>query len=74
MKYKVKFELEHYPTKCVECPAFIQTPYTCHNEIGLEADCRFGYMTRCDMRDFHGNRLFEKCDIVNNPDVTIVGE
>lgn len=75
MKYKQRIilEIERYPENCKECPAFYQHPYTCHNERGMEADCRLGYMCD-DMRDFSGDRLYNKCDIRNNPDVAIMEE
>lgn len=73
IKYKqtIFLELERYPEKCDECPMFYKTPYQCHNERGLEAGCRLGYMDDCDMRDFYGRELFAKCDIQNNPKVSI---
>lgn len=74
MKYKKKIilELERYPEKCEECPAFHTSNYICHNERGIEGDCEFGYMDNCDMRDFYGQCLFSECDIRNDPDVRIM--
>ena len=65
------YVLEHYPTKCAECPAFRLTPYSCHNERGVEAQCLLGYMGGHDMRDFTGGRLFPGCRIQENPNVTV---
>lgn len=76
MKYKKKiiYELERYPVKCCECPAFHISQYECHNERGAEGHCELGYMNGYDMRDFDGWCLFNKCDIKNNPDVRIMEE
>lgn len=73
IKYRqiIILELERYPEKCCECPMFATTPYQCHNERGMEGNCGLGYMSNCDMRDFSGSTLFDKCDIKNNPNVTI---
>ena len=63
IKYKkyIIYEIEEYPTKCNECPAFKQTTYCCHNDRGLEASCELGYMKGKDMRDFTGNTKFTGC-------------
>ena len=73
IKYRqiILLELERYPRKCRECPMFTMMPYQCHNERGTEGGCRLGYMDGNDMRDFYGDMLFTKCDIKNNPNVTI---
>lgn len=73
-KHIIFLELERYPEKCEECPMFCKTPYQCHNERGMEAGCRLGYMDNYDMRDFYGRTLFDKCDIKNNPNVSIIKE
>lgn len=67
----ILLELERYPEECDECPMFYKTPYICHNERGMEAGCRLGYMDDEDMRDFYGRTLFVKCDIKNNPNVSV---
>lgn len=69
---RVFLEIQRYPDRCNECPMFCQVPYQCHNEHGLEGQCRLGYMTGSDMRDFFGHYLFEKCNIRNNPSVTLM--
>ena len=73
IKYRqiILLELERYPKKCRECPMFTMMPYQRHNERGTEGGCRLGYMDGNDMRDFYGDILFTKCDIKNNPNVTI---
>lgn len=73
IKYRqtILLELEQYPEKCDECPMFYKSPYICHNERGIEAGCRLGYMDDEDMRDFYGSTLFFKCGIKNNPNVSI---
>lgn len=65
IKYKkhITYEMERYPEKCKECPAFRQTPYTCHNERGMEAHCELGFMDGKDMRDFNGNERLSNCYI-----------
>ena len=68
----ILLELERYPERCDECPMFYKTPYTCHNERGMEAGYRLGYMGGNDMRDFSGYRLFDKCDIRNNHNVVLM--
>lgn len=67
----ITYEMERYPTHCRECPAFIQTPYLCHSERGLEADCELGYMAGADMRDFGGSTRYSKCQIENDTRVVI---
>jgi len=71
IKYKVCYEMERYPEKCRECPAFSTSPYICHNESGEEADCQLGYMDGQDMRDFSGYRRHSKCKIEQDKRVTI---
>lgn len=63
IKYKkhVTYEIERYPDKCNECPAFKQRPYSCHSDRGMEAGCELGYMNGKDMRDFSGNTKFKEC-------------
>lgn len=63
VKYKkhITYEIERYPDRCNECPAFKQTPYSCHNERGMEAHCELGYMNGKDMRDFDGRTKFKEC-------------
>jgi len=73
-KIHIKYELERYPTHCRECPAYIESPYQCHNERGMEAGCILGYMYHFDMRDFGGNTKFRNCDIEHNPNVSILEE
>lgn len=74
MKYKktITYEIEHYPKRCNECPAFRQTPYVCHNERGIEADCELGYMNGSDMRDFYGRVKFSGCCIEDDERVTVI--
>ena len=74
IKYKklIALELEKYPAKCNDCPMFYTTRYQCHNECGIEGHCELGYMDGYDMRDCYGNRLFELCNIKNDPRVRIV--
>lgn len=67
----ILLELERYPEKCSECPMFTMAPYQCHNERGMEGNCRLGYMSNCDTRDFSGSILFTKCNIKNDPNVFI---
>ena len=62
-KKYITYEIERYPEYCKECPAFEQTPYSCHNERGMEADCELWYMSGADMRDFTGNLKYDKCKI-----------
>ena len=69
---RVAYELDRYPTHCGECPAFTKWPYQCHNEHGMEGDCRLGYMNGHDMRDFSGNTLFQFCGIKHDPNVSIM--
>lgn len=64
-------ELGRYPERCDECPMFMMTSYQCHNECGMESHCGLGYMSNDDMRDFYGETLFTKCDIKNNPNISI---
>lgn len=59
----IRYEMERYPLNCQECPAFIQSSYSCHNEFGLEAHCELGYMKGKDTRDFNGKIRFDKCCI-----------
>lgn len=73
-RHIIFLELERHPENCEECPMFCKTPYQCHNERGMEAGCRLGYMDNYDMRDFYGRTLFDKCDIKNNPNVSIIKE
>lgn len=63
IKYKkhITYEMERYPEKCNECPAFRQTSYVCHNERGMEAQCELGFMDGKDMRDFNGNIKYSGC-------------
>lgn len=65
------YQMERYPEKCNECPAFKQTPYSCHNERGMQGGCELGYMNRLDTRDFSGSIKIPTCDIENNPRVSI---
>lgn len=69
---KAKYEIDSYPTRCKDCPAFTLYPYQCHNERGMEADCMLGYMHHHDMRDFSGNDRFKFCGIEKDPDVSII--
>ena len=68
---QTNYILERYPTRCGECPAFRQVPYSCHNERGMEAQCLLGYMSGHDTRDWSGRTLFPGCRIQENPDVTV---
>ena len=70
-KKYIKYEMQRYPEKCKECPAFKRTPYSCHNERGVEGGCELGYMNGKDMRDFTGNIRFSNCNIENNEKVII---
>lgn len=65
VKYKKRifYELERYPRKCKECPAFSKREFRCHNEVGYEGVCEFGFFKNADMRDFTGNTLSELCKI-----------
>lgn len=62
MKKKTLYGVTEIPKNCKECPAFSQTPYSCHNERGMEAHCSLGFMTG-DMRDFSGRTRYEGCRI-----------
>ena len=73
-KLIILIELERYPKNCEECPMFYKTSYQCHNERGIEAGSCLGYMDNYDMRDFYGRTLFDKCDIRNNLNVSIIKE
>lgn len=68
-KYVI-YEMERYPEKCSECPAFTQNQYTCHNDRGLEAGCDLGYMDG-DMRDFRGDIRYNGCRIERDNRVRI---
>lgn len=39
------------PKTCSKCEFYYETPYTCHNERGMESKCQKGYMSGDDMRD-----------------------
>lgn len=69
----ITYEMERYPVKCNECPAFKRTPYSCYNERGLEARCELGYMSG-DMRDFRGTIKYSKCRIETDDRVKILEE
>ena len=73
IKYRkhITFEMERYPEKCNECPAFTQKPYSCMNERGMEAGCELGFMCGHDMSDFSGRTRFLDCDIEKSPKVVI---
>lgn len=71
-KKTVSYIMERYPEKCNECPCFSTRQYSCMNERGVEGRCEFGYMSRCDMRDFEGRTKFSKCQIGNDARVTIM--
>ncbi|MEG1563823.1 MAG: hypothetical protein RR365_08865 [Bacteroides sp.] len=68
-KISVKLEIERYPERCNECPMFSQSPYSCHNERGMEGGCELGYMEHSDMRDFSGRQLFNYCKMKKDPRV-----
>jgi hypothetical protein len=70
-KKHIAYEMERYPEKCNECPAFSRTPYSCMNERGMVAHCELGYMDGRDMRDFNGNEKYSCCSIKNNKHVII---
>lgn len=74
MKIKniVSYQIERYPATCVECPAFSEQPYSCHNERGMEADCALGYMAGHDMRDYSGKFLFPGCKIRHDDRVRLM--
>lgn len=69
-KKHITYEMERYPEKCSECPAFSQTPYSCMNERGMEAHCELGFMCG-DMRDFYGNIRYPDCKIEKTANVVI---
>lgn len=71
IKY-ITYKMERYPEKCNECPAFKQSPYTCHNERGMEANCELGYMDGKDMRDFDGRIKFKNCSITTDDRVKVL--
>ena len=71
LNYQTSYVLARYPTRCGECPAFHQVPYSCHNERGMEAQCSLGYMSGQDTRDWSGRTLFPGCRIQENPNVTV---
>lgn len=70
----VAYYLDRYPKYCKECPAFSCSPYRCHNEVGMVADCELGYMAGRDMRDFTGTWLFDDCRIWRDNRVTVKSE
>lgn len=70
----VTYEMERYPENCKECPCFSQTPYSCMNERGMEADCDLGYMYGQDMRDFSGRTRHSKCRIEQDNRVRIMNK
>lgn len=39
------------PKTCSECENYHEVPYTCHNEKGMESNCKLGFMLGEDMRD-----------------------
>lgn len=66
IKYKkfISYEMNCYPKKCKECPAFSQTE--------IEGQCELGYMDGHDMRDFSGNRKYGNCHIESDERVKII--
>lgn len=66
IKYKkfILYEMNCYPEKCKECPAF--------SKIGIEGRCELGYMDGQDMRDFCGDRKYSNCHIESDERVKIV--
>lgn len=68
----ITYEMERYPIKCNECPAFNQKPYNCHNERGWEATCELGYMNGRDMRDFVGIIKLPTCEIETDNRVKVI--
>lgn len=68
---KVSYEISRYPVNCKECPCFSKTPYRCMNECGEEGNCELGYF-KDDMRDFSGIIKYPKCNIQNDPRVSLM--
>jgi len=50
MQILIELELKEEPNACSKCPFYQEYPYQCHNERGMEANCKLGFMTG-DMRD-----------------------
>ena len=71
MSIIIAYELDECPKTCRACPFFIQKPYQCHNETGMDADCKLGFMKGSDMRGFRGNTRFSACDIEHTKHVRI---
>lgn len=69
-KKHIFYEMERYPEKCSECPAFTQKPYSCMNERGMEVGCELGFMCG-DMRDFSGRTRYSGCEIEKSARVSI---
>ncbi len=65
------YEMNRYPEYCAECPAFSTTVYSCYEGQGTEGHCELGCFVGSDMRDFDGGKLFEGCDMMSNPNVTV---
>lgn len=74
IKYKkhISYEIERYPERCNECPAFKRQPYSCHSERGMEAVCELGYMNGKDTRDFMGSVICPDCNIEHDNRVTVI--
>lgn len=60
---KIRIEIE-MPETCGKCPFYKESPYTCHNERGMVADCKMGYMDDKDMRDkSFRNKMYPACEL-----------
>lgn len=68
---KVSYEMSRYPINCKECPYFSKTPYRYMNECGEEGHCELGYFED-DMRDFSVIIKYPKCNIQNDPRVSLM--
>lgn len=62
---EIKLIVDRYPNYCAECPMYYQEEYICHNERGVEANCKLGYMDGFDTRDWSGNfSVFHNCKAI----------
>jgi predicted Zn-ribbon and HTH transcriptional regulator len=52
------------PSKCGDCGYYSESQFTCHSEVGFQANCGKGYMAGHDMRcQSFRSKLFKGCKL-----------